>query len=213
MKRNLHDKRENYTKSVFEYTNLFETPIQLFDKLYKLAEEDPHLDEPNAMTLSTVAEGQPQARVVLLKEYSEEGFVFFSHYNSRKGEAIAENPKVCLSFFWPSLEQQIIVEGVAEKISPERSDEYFYSRPLQSQIGALVSQQSRRLESRASLEKSYKERENSSEAIKRPETWGGYVVRAQRFEFWQGRPGRLHDRLEFIWNESKIQWDQSLLYP
>ncbi len=213
MKKKLHEKRENYSKSEFEYSNLFEMPIHLFDKMYEKAELTQEIIEPNAMTLSTVYNNQPQSRVVLLKEYSEKGFVFFTHYNSRKGIAIESNPNVCLNFWWPALEHQIIINGKAIKLSAQESDKYFYSRPKDSQIGALISHQSQELKEGESLKEKWESRKSSEEPIQRPNTWGGYTVIPYRYEFWQGKPNRLHDRVEFIYNEKTTSWSQRKLQP
>ncbi|MDF2529908.1 MAG: pyridoxamine 5-phosphate oxidase [Gammaproteobacteria bacterium] len=154
--------------------------------------------QPNAMTLATVdATGQPSARIVLLKEISDSGFYFYTNYNSRKGLELAENSKVALLLYWDEMERQIRIEGIANKTSAEISDQYFSSRPRDSQIGAWASPQSNTIESYQQLkdnESDYKEK-FIDQAIPRPPYWGGYVVTAHRIEIWQGRPNRLHDRL------------------
>jgi len=173
------------------------------------------IDEPNAMTLatSTIA-GQPSARIVLLKGIEPNGFVFFTNYNSRKGKQIQDNPKVSLVFFWKELERQVRVEGTIIKVDASASDEYFSSRPPESQIGAWSSPQSEPIASREILEKNVEVYTSKfqSQNIPRPEYWGGYIVKPNMIEFWQGRAGRLHDRLQYTLNEKKL-WTIERLAP
>ena len=153
---------------------------------------------PHAMVLATAsASGLPSARVVLMKEYSPRGFLFFTNYGSRKGSDLAENPHAALTFHWESLERQVRIEGTIAMTDPEVSDEYFKTRPRVSQISAVVSSQSKPIESRQELEQraDFLEKKHAGEAIPRPARWGGYVVRPESIEFWQGRTGRLHDRI------------------
>lgn len=220
MKEDLTHYRKVYDKDSLSEQSVPDNPMQLFRTWFYQVEEAGSVDEPNAMTLSTLgADGYPKSRVVLLKRYTYEGFEFFTNYESEKGVAIAHHPKVCLSFFWSNLQRQVIVKGVAEKLSENLSDGYFDSRPLGSRIGAIVSPQSRVIPSRTFLEEKAERleqqiRENQSEVeiVKRPKYWGGYLVRPQVIEFWQGRPNRLHDRIRYSITDS-YDWDIERLAP
>ncbi len=158
------------------------------------------IPEPTAMVLSTTGpDGFPQLRVVLLKSFTEEGFVFFTNYKSQKGKAIEKNPKVSLLFFWPELERQVRITGLVEKIPADISEQYFASRPVESRIGAWASSQSNEIPSRTILDEkfSYYQQLYKGKEIPMPENWGGYLVKPLKVEFWQGRENRLHDRIEF----------------
>ena len=197
MKEDLHDNRKTYAKKTLLREDLDENPMQQFQKWFYDTKEDNSVDEANAMTVSSIGEdGFPKTRVVLLKYYDEYGFVFYTNYESEKGRALSANPKTCLNFFWPSLERQIVIKGKAEKLSEERSDQYFTSRPKGSQIGALVSPQSQVISGREVLEDRLValEKEYAQKEIDRPKNWGGFLVKPESIEFWQGRPNRLHDR-------------------
>jgi pyridoxamine 5'-phosphate oxidase len=197
MKEDLHDNRKTYAKKTLLREDLDENPIQQFQKWFYDTKNDNSIDEANAMTVSSIGEdGFPKTRVVLLKYYDEYGFVFYTNYESEKGKALSTNPKTCLNFFWPSLERQIVIKGKAEKLSEVKSDQYFTSRPKGSQIGALVSPQSQVISGRKFLEDRLAalEKEYANKEIDRPKNWGGFLVRPESIEFWQGRPNRLHDR-------------------
>ncbi|WP_282180752.1 pyridoxamine 5'-phosphate oxidase [Maribacter stanieri] len=215
MQKDLGDYRKSYEKSALMEDSISDNPIQLFQTWFYEVEKSDGVDEPNAMTVSTVGlDGFPKSRVVLLKKYTHEGFIFYTNYNSEKGRALSENPKICLSFFWPSLERQIIIKGTAEKLAKNLSDGYFESRPDGSKLGALVSDQSTVIESRGVLEDklSQLEKEYSGKEIERPEHWGGYLVRPVSMEFWQGRPNRLHDRIRYTLTED-FDWKMDRLAP
>jgi pyridoxamine 5'-phosphate oxidase len=198
--KDLSDFRKAYEKSELLETKIPDDPINLFNRWFYEAVETDIGGEANAMTLSTIGlDGFPKSRVVLLKKFSEEGFIFYSNYNSEKGKAIATNSNVCLSFFWPSMERQVIIKGCAAKTSAIVSDNYFDSRPKGSRLGAIVSNQSEVIASREIIEYKLRELEKrlSESQIKRPEYWGGYLVKPIEVEFWQGRSNRLHDRLRY----------------
>lgn len=211
----LSNYRKSYEKSELIESLIPEDPINLFHKWFHEVEDFGGVDEVNAMTVSTIGlDGFPKSRVVLLKKYNEEGFTFFTNYNSEKGRAIINNPNVCLSFFWTSLERQVIIKGIAEKTSEIVSDNYFDSRPDGSKLGALASAQSEVIPNRAFLENQLKNLEQKFEgkSIPRPNHWGGFIVKPIEVEFWQGRPNRLHDRIVYKLSEN-YDWNTSRLSP
>jgi len=174
-------------------------PIKQFEKWFQQAMNS-GIEEPNAMTLATcTTNGKPSARIVLLKGIKENGFVFFTNYNSKKGKQIHDNPFACLVFLWKELERQVRIEGEIKKISEQESDEYFATRPIESRIGAWSSPQSEVIKNREILEKNVSAYTNKfqSQNIPRPSYWGGYILKPTLIEFWQGRTGRLHDRLQY----------------
>jgi len=215
MQSNIAGIRKDYSQKALLEAEIKPDPIQQFGQWWQEA-TDAGIDEVNAMTLATAsADGLPSARIVLLKGYSEKGFVFFTNYDSFKGKQLAENPKACLVFFWKEVERQVRITGFVQKISDRENDEYFYSRPVASQIGASVSPQSQVIENRDWLVNEFNEFEKDKKkvsSLKRPAHWGGYLVRPVMVEFWQGRPGRLHDRLEYSLKDSG-EWKIERLAP
>jgi pyridoxamine 5'-phosphate oxidase len=206
--------RKEYNKKQLLETEVAASPFQQFEDWFGYAQQQ-NVDEVNAMTLATCStEGVPSARIVLLKGFSEKGFVFYTNYNSQKGKELLENPRASLLFFWSSLERQIRITGLVQKVSKDDSDTYFKSRPLGSQIGAITSPQSQVIESREWLAQKEKEIAETAtqENIQRPTHWGGYIVTPVTIEFWQGRPSRLHDRILYSLQENG-SWKIERLAP
>lgn len=190
----LSNYRKSYEKSELLETSVPDLPLQLFTAWFSEAESADMVSEVNAMTISSIGlDGYPKSRIVLLKSYDDKGFTFFTNYNSEKGKAIAANPNVCLSFFWPELERQVIIKGRAEKTDAPVSEDYFNSRPEGSRLGAIISPQSEVIPSRDYLDAKLSE----THSLQRPEHWGGYLVKPVEVEFWQGRANRLHDRIRY----------------
>ncbi len=211
----LSNYRKIYHLNTLRKKELHEDPINQFKKWFHEAEASKVFMEPNAMTLSTYGKDDfPKSRVVLLKKFTWEGFVFYTNYLSEKGLAITENPKVCLSFFWANLERQVIIKGKAEKISPNLSDGYFEQRPRGSQLSAWASYQSKVIKNRNVLEEELKKWEKKFEGkeIPRPDHWGGYIVKPLSIEFWQGRADRMHDRIRYTLKED-FNWKIERLSP
>ena len=208
----IKDFRTDYGKQELNRKDLSENPIQMFDTWLQEAIDNIEKDA-NAFTLSTVgANAFPSSRVLLLKEVNNKGFVFFTNYKSHKGQEIEVNPKVSLNFFWPALERQVRIQGVVEKVSEAESDAYFQSRPYKSRVGAWASNQSSSLANREILKERYLQfSKKYPEHVPRPPHWGGYLVKPQKIEFWQGRSNRLHDRFSFRFTEGK--WTAERLAP
>jgi pyridoxamine 5'-phosphate oxidase len=212
--KDLSEYRKSYEKSELLENTIPDDAIQLFHNWFYEA-EDQENGEVNAMTVSSIGlDGFPKSRVVLLKKFNEEGFIFYTNYNSEKGKAILQHPNVCISFFWPVLERQVIIKGIAEKTTAQVSDTYFDSRPEGSKMGAIVSNQSEVIPSRTFLDEKLKnlETEISGSEIKRPENWGGFLVKPVEVEFWQGRANRLHDRIRYKL-EADLSWKIDRLSP
>ncbi|MCU0423672.1 MAG: pyridoxamine 5'-phosphate oxidase [Bacteroidia bacterium] len=206
--------RVDYTLKEFDESHVLANPIEQFKIWFKEA-LDAQINEPNAMTLSTIStDGIPDSRIVLLKGVTDNGFTFFTNYNSNKAKQMEHNPNVSLVFAWLELQRQVRVIGIVNKLSDEENDLYFSSRPIQSQLGAIASPQSEKIESREVLEKNFQKadelyRQNGK--VERPKHWGGYFVEAKKIEFWQGRSSRLHDRLVFKHDEGR--WIRYRLAP
>jgi pyridoxamine 5'-phosphate oxidase len=209
---NLQDYRQNYNKGFIDEKNVHPNPIEQFRVWFNQADEN-EIIEPNAVVLSTSVNNEVSSRTVLLKEFSDKGFVFFTNYNSNKGQQLIQNPHCSLLFLWLPMERQIIITGQAEQIPREQSEAYFMSRPRESQLSAWASQQSEAVNNREDLDKLYLEVEKrfENEPIYCPTHWGGFIVKPISVEFWQGRSGRLHDRLKYSKNSE--EWLIQRLQP
>ena len=215
MHEDLGNYRKTYQKEQLLESGVPENPMELFQHWFYEIESSGSIDEPNAMNVATIGlDGFPKNRMVLLKRFTAEGFVFYTNYESEKGKAITANPRVCLSFYWAYLERQVIIKGTAERQAENLSDGYFESRPDGSKLGAIVSPQSEVIPSREYLEGELKVLEQQFEGreIPRPAYWGGFLVRPHSIEFWQGRPNRLHDRLRYTLQED-WNWKLERLAP
>lgn len=210
---NLGDLRMQYTMQDLRRKDLLDNPVEQFQKWLTEAQKA-SIIEPNAMVLSTCnAKGIPSSRTVLLKHFDEEGCIFFTNYLSRKAQEIQENPYVAITFLWKELERQVLIQGKVEKTSRATSEEYFSKRPRQSQLGAAASQQSQVVPNRKFLEDEYSRLDKlfEKQTIPCPKNWGGFLIKPSIYEFWQGRPNRLHDR--FRYRLSNHQWIIERLSP
>ena len=210
----LFNYRKSYTKNKLSMNDIGDNPIDFFVKWFKEAENSDQIIEPNAMTISTVDEKSfPSSRVVLLKQIKERSLVFFTNYNSNKGKSLDKNENICASFYWPPLERQVIIKGYAKKISSVESEDYFNSRPFESQAAAIISNQSEDIDSYESLLEKYNSfiEQNKNTKLKRPNNWGGIEIFINQIEFWQGRKNRLHNRV--LCNFQKDTWEYKLLSP
>ena len=210
----LFNYRKSYTKDKLSINDIGDNPIDFFVRWFKEAENSDQIIEPNAMTISTVDENSfPSSRVVLLKQIKERSLIFFTNYNSNKGKSLDKNENICASFYWPPLERQVIIKGYAKKISSVESEDYFNSRPFESQAAAIISNQSEDIDSYESLLEKYNSfiEQNKNTKLKRPNNWGGIEIFINQIEFWQGRKNRLHNRV--LCNFKKDTWEYKLLSP
>lgn len=213
---NIADLRKDYNKSELLETDVATNPLVQFKQWFQIA-MDSNILEPTAMQIATVSSsGQPSMRTVLLKGINEQGIIFYTNYNSRKGQELANNNKIAVHFFWDVLEKQVRMEGIAERISEQASDQYFNSRPKGSRIGAWASPQSSVIDDRAVLRQNVdqlNQQYQHTDQVPRPPHWGGYVVKAHYFEFWQGRSSRLHDRICYTYQIQNNSWQIQRLAP
>ena len=209
--KSIRDLRTDYQKSELNVKDLTEEPITLFQQW--LSQAITYSNDANAFVLSTVnSNSVPSSRVLLLRDATEKGFSFFTNYSSRKSQEIEVNPNVCMNFFWPEMERQVRINGSISRLSEQKSDDYFNSRPYESRIGAWCSPQSQVIESREVLENKIQElKKKYPNEVPRPENWGGYTIVPNEIEFWQGRASRLHDR--FLYNKEGENWTINRLAP
>lgn len=211
--RNFFSMRKSYEQNELTEAQAGNTPLLIFERWFDEAIKK-NIPEPNAMTVATVnTQGHPSTRIVLMKSFDAQGIVWYTNYNSRKGQELAQNPHAALQFHWVELERVVRIEGIMEKVSPQESDLYFKQRPLDSRIGAWASPQSQTIASRLTLvENAAKYAAKFMLAPPRPDHWGGYRLIPHCWEFWQGRKSRLHDRLQYTLDEQN-QWQRKRLAP
>lgn len=212
-KKNLFDLRKEFLQRELSENSIKKDPFEQFEEWFSEARRIDEL-EANTMFLATSsAFGLPNVRTVLLKEYSREGFIFYTNYNSRKGRELLENPNAAILFYWKELERQIRIEGITKKVTKEESENYFNNRPFESRVAAAVSEQSSVIEGRQILEEKFFElkKKYSDGIVPKPENWGGYILMPERMEFWQGRENRLHDRILF--SRENSDWKSVRLSP
>jgi len=209
----IKDLRKDYNRFRLLRADLYDSPFEMFESWFTQAINS-GVEEANICMLSTADKNfKVSSRLILLKGFDKNGFVFYTNYNSIKGKALSENPNAALVFWWPQLERQVRIEGLAEKTTAEESDEYFNSRPYESRLAAIISQQSSIVENDNILTEDFEalSKELCTDMLKRPPHWGGYIIKPERIEFWQGRPGRLHDRFEYLKNDN--DWIINRLAP
>jgi len=205
--------RYDFTLETLDEKDTEESPFKQFEKWFKQAVDSKILDA-NAMNISSCINNKPSSRIVLLRGFNEDGLVFYTNYNSKKSKELIQNPHIAINFFWPELQRQIRIEGVCEKQNPAESDRYFEARPRKSKLGAWASPQSEEVENREVLEKLLEDFENKfkDKEVPRPDFWGGFVIKPSFFEFWQGREGRLHDRITYKLSDNN-SWKRARIAP
>lgn len=215
MKEHFSNLRTNYQGDLLDEKLVLKNPVKQFEEWFNEAIKS-NMPDPNAMALATAGKnGMPSVRIVLLKDFDEKGFTFYTNHNSQKGKEISENPNGSILFFWPQLHRQIRIEGALEQIHPAVSEKYFNERPFESRISAWISPQSAIVDNKAALEKGYKDFEKKYEGkeIPYPTFWGGYCLKPIKFEFWQGQPNRLHDRIQYYLHSEDQLWNIKRLAP
>jgi pyridoxamine 5'-phosphate oxidase len=215
MEQDISKMRTDYKGDLLDERQVDKDPFKQFDKWFTEA-VNKKVMEPNAMSLASVdANGAPSLRIVLLKDYSNKGLTFFSNYTSKKGKDLENNPHASILFFWPELSRQVRIDGVVSKVDPGISEKYFKERPKESQIAAWISQQSTEVKNKAELDQKFSEfsKAHSDKEIPYPVFWGGYILKPNKFEFWQGQMVRLHDRVQYTLNSDTDEWRIARLAP